>query len=194
MGADVNAHAALFRALSHPARLTLLRLCWTEGLSGEHLARLLGLAPATVSHHLAQLSEAGLVNVHQDGHQRFYSARREGLEMTLASLVRGETDLPAAEDPYRERVLRAFLKGGKLVQIPAQRKKKDVVLAFLATLFEPGRQYPEKEVNALLGEYHPDFFTLRRELVGLGLLARDSGIYWRVTPEEADGRADSANG
>jgi len=63
VSADLAARAALFRALSHPARLTLLRLAWTEALSGEHLARLVQLAPATVSHHLAQLTEVGLMTV-----------------------------------------------------------------------------------------------------------------------------------
>lgn len=180
MSADLTARAALFRALSHPARLSLLRLCWTDALSGEHLARLMNLAPATVSHHLSQLTEAGLMNMRQDGHHRYFSASRAALEVTLAALVRGQTGVPQAADPYRERVLRSFIRGGKLVQIPAQRKKKDIILHYLAELFEPGQHYPEREVNALLGEYHPDFFTLRRELIGGGLLQRDAGVYWRT--------------
>ena len=180
MSADLNAQAGLFRALSNPARLALLRLCWTDALSGEHLARLMNLAPATISHHLSQLTETGLMNVRQDGHHRYFSANTAALNITLAALVKGEVNVPSVQDPYEERVLRSFLKGGKLVQIPAQRKKKDVILRHLATLFEPGRQYPEKEVNAILGEYHPDFFTLRRELAGLNLLAREHGLYWRA--------------
>lgn len=181
MKADLNARAGTFRALAHPARLSLLRLTWTDALSGEHLARLMNLAPATISHHLSALTEAGLMNVRQDGHHRYFSTNHAALSVTLSALVTGEVNIPAAQDPYQERVLQAFIKGGKLVQIPAQRKKKDVVLHYLATLFEPGRTYSEKEVNTLLGEYHEDFFTLRRELVGLGVLARANGQYWRVT-------------
>lgn len=180
MSADLNARAAVFRALSHPARLTLLRLIWTETLSGEALARLMNLAPATVSHHLAQLAEAGLTTVRADGHHRLVSVNRAALDVTLAALVRGEAPTPTATDPYRERVLRSFLQNGRLIHLPAQRKKRDVVLRELATLFEPGRTYAEREVNGVLGELHPDFFTLRRELVGLGLLAREKGVYWRV--------------
>lgn len=179
MSADLNARAKLFRALSHPARLSVLRLTWQNALSGEHLARLMNLAPATISHHLAGLSEVGLIKVQQDGHQRLYRTNHAALSVPLESLVRGEIDLPAAEDPYRERVIRAFLKGGKLVQIPAQRKKRDVILHELAGLFEVGEQYSEKQVNEILGAYHPDFFTLRRELVGLELLRRGGGVYWR---------------
>ncbi|ANC72497.1 MULTISPECIES: DUF2087 domain-containing protein [Deinococcus] len=188
MSADLAARAALFRALSHPARLTLLRLAWTEALSGEHLARLVQLAPATVSHHLAQLTEVGLMTVQPSGHYRLYRTDRTALDVSLTSLVQGSADVPFVEDPYEQRVLRAFLRGGKLLQIPAQRKKRDVVLRFLAGLFEPERRYPEAEVNALLGEYHPDFFTLRRELVGAGLLEREQGEYWRPEPTETPSR------
>lgn len=180
MSADLNARAAVFRALSHPARLSLLRLTWSAPQSGEKLAQLMNLAPATVSHHLAQLVEAGLMTAQQDGHYRLHGVNHAALDVTLSALVRGEAATPRASDPYRERVLRAFIKNGKLTAIPAQRKKKDVVLHYLAELFEPERQYPEKEVNAVLGELHPDFFTLRRELIGLGVMARDKGLYWRV--------------
>ncbi|GMA15741.1 DUF2087 domain-containing protein [Deinococcus metallilatus] len=185
MSADLNARAAVFRALSHPARLTLLRLIWTEPLPGETLARLMNLAPATVSHHLAGLAEAGLTTVRQEGHHRLHGANRAALDVTLAALIRGEANAPAPEDPYRARVLRAFLKDGRLTRIPAQRKKRDVILVELANLFEPGRTYTEREVNDILAGFHPDFFTLRRELVGLGLLAREKGVYWRVTAGEA---------
>lgn len=180
---EVNTHAQLFRALSHPARLTILRLTVSQALSGEHLARLLGLAPATVSQHLAQLSEVGLLRVQPDGHQKLFRAELSAHTMPLSDLICGQA--PASipiPDPYTERVLRSFIKGGKLVQIPAQRKKRDVILHHLGSLFEVGRQYKEVEVNALLSEYHPDFFTLRRELVGLGVLERADGIYSKPTP------------
>ncbi len=185
MSDDLNARARFFQALSHPARLNLLRLTWAEALSGEHLARLLNLAPATVSHHLSLLAEAGLVSAEPSGHQRLFRANHAALNVPLDSLVRGVADVPPAEDPYRERVPRAFFKEGKLTQIPGQRKKRDVILRELANLFEPGERHSEKEVNGRLGEYHPDFFTLRRELVGLGLLERQSGVYWRPTVSES---------
>ncbi|WP_216324945.1 DUF2087 domain-containing protein [Deinococcus aestuarii] len=190
MSADLSTRAAVFRALSHPARLALLRLTWTQPLSGETLTRLMNLAPATVSHHLAALAEAGLTTVRQDGHHRLHGANHAALDVTLAALIRGEGEPPTAEDPYRARVLRAFMQDGRLTRIPAQRKKRDVILMELASLFEPGRTYTEREVSEALAEYHPDFFTLRRELVGLGLLARENGVYWRVgggrTPQRAD--------
>ncbi|WP_420595659.1 metalloregulator ArsR/SmtB family transcription factor [Deinococcus sp.] len=182
--------AELFKALSHPARVMLLRLTWTEARSGEDLAQLLNLSAATVSHHLAQLDGAGLVTAEQRGHHRFYKAHAAAFTPTLAELLRPPTAPPNApqseEERYRAKVLRTFLRGGKLVSIPAQRKKRDVILKVLLSEFEPGRDYPEGEVNELLGAYHPDFFTLRRELIVRGWLEREKGIYRRpVSPLEA---------
>ena len=178
--------ADLFKALSHPARVMLLRLTWDAARSGEDLARLLNLSAATVSHHLSQLDGAGLVTAEQHGHHRLYRAHTAALSPRLAELVRP----PAAplgapqteEERYRAKILRTFMRVGKLSAIPAQRKKRDVVLKVLLAEFEPGRAYAEREVNELLGAYHPDFFTLRRELILRGWLEREKGVYRR--PED----------
>jgi hypothetical protein len=87
-------------------------------------------------------------------------------------------------------VLRRFLHRGRLLSVPAAHGKRRVVLDHLAGLFEPGRRYPEREVNELLGRYHPDYAMLRRYLVDDGFLAREdepapSGsrsdkVYWRT--------------
>jgi hypothetical protein len=72
---------------------------------------------------------------------------------------------------------------GRLRQIPATRKKRHTVLAWLATHFDYDRRYREPEVNQILQTRHWDSATLRRELVGYRMLARERGIYWRL-PEE----------
>jgi hypothetical protein len=87
-------------------------------------------------------------------------------------------------------VLRRFMQGGRLLAVPAAHAKRLVVLDHLAGLFEPGRRYPEPEVNRLLERYHPDYALLRRYLVDDGFLDREdepapSGsrsvkVYWRT--------------
>ncbi len=79
-----------------------------------------------------------------------------------------------------ERVLRNFLRDGQLVTIPAKQSKRRVVLDHIARLFEPGVRYPEREVNALLRAFHPDYAALRRYLVDEHFLAREHGEYWRI--------------
>lgn len=74
---------------------------------------------------------------------------------------------------------------GRLKALPAQRRKRDAVLARLAAEFEPDRTYPEREVNATLRRFHDDVATIRRELIMAKLLVRTrNGIYKRVAPHE----------
>ena len=87
-------------------------------------------------------------------------------------------------------VLGRFVQGGRLVAIPAARGKRLAVLNHLAGLFEPGRRYPEREVNEILRAWHPDYAMLRRYLVDEGFLdradepapsgSRSDKVYWRV--------------
>jgi hypothetical protein len=85
-----------------------------------------------------------------------------------------------AED---QNILRHFLDAaGRLKQIPVKRAKLLVVLAHLAAAFEPGRRYPERAVNEILKRFHPDFCTLRRDLVDFQFLGREGGEYWLLTP------------
>jgi hypothetical protein len=85
-----------------------------------------------------------------------------------------------SDDAFRQKVLRDFFDGARLKGIPVKRKKRVVVLEWLAERFEPDRRYGELEVNALLKEHHPDCAALRRELVDAGLLQRESSVYWRT--------------
>lgn len=83
----------------------------------------------------------------------------------------------SAADRERAKVLRDFFDGERLKQIPAQRKKRVIVLEHLLGRFEPEREYPERTVNDLLRAAHDDVATLRRELVDYGYLNRAHGIY-----------------
>jgi hypothetical protein len=92
-------------------------------------------------------------------------------------------DAPGAE------VVRRFVRRGRLLALPVARAKRLVVLDHLAGLFEPGRRYPEAEVNEALRAYHADYATLRRHLVDEGFLdradetdpsgSRSVKVYWR---------------
>ncbi|TAN32279.1 DUF2087 domain-containing protein [bacterium] len=82
---------------------------------------------------------------------------------------------------FDTRVLGSFVRaGGRLLGIPAQRKKRMVVLRWLVEDFQPGRRYREAEVNRIMGQRHPDFAALRRYLVDEELMQRARSIYWRT--------------
>lgn len=83
-------------------------------------------------------------------------------------------------DRGREQVLATFFRDGRLREIPRRHAKRRVVLDVLAGRFEPGRVYPEAEVNRVLTEFHPDCAALRRYLVDEEFLERRDGFYWRA--------------
>jgi excisionase family DNA binding protein len=78
-----------------------------------------------------------------------------------------------------------FDKTGRLKALPAQHRKREIVLRRLVQEFEPERTYKEREVNAILRRYHDDVASLRRELVAWRMLVRSAGIYRRATATSA---------
>lgn len=182
--ADLEARADLFKALGHPVRLLILNLIQVKPRHGEELAMILGLNPATISHHLSLLASSGLVRSQKDQYYQTYYPVIAALQRTLADVVRpsGAGALPGvAEDAYRNKVLRTFLKRGRLVSIPAQLKKRQIVLERIAQEFEPDHDYAERDVNIVLLDFHDDVATLRRGLVEHKLMQRERGIYRRTS-------------
>jgi len=180
-----------FKSLADESRLRLLGVLATRECSVEELASLLRLKPPTVSHHLNKLKELGLVRMRQEGTTHVYALDTEALRALSKDVLTPGRMASFADDveggAWERKVLRDFFEGERLKEIPASRKKRDVILRWLAGHFEPGARYTEREVNEILQRYHPDSATLRRELISdaQGLLTRESGIYWRREDTEA---------
>jgi len=174
---------AFFKALSDENRLRLVGILIDRSATVEELSEALGLGPPTVSHHLKQLSKAGLVSAAVDGHYHVYSLKIDTLHSMAGSLLDrkllAEVARPAAPDAFDAKVLKDFLVDGRIKTIPSQRKKREVLLRYLINSFEPGRRYSEKEVSAILAPFHEDVATLRRELVGYDMMTREDGVYER---------------
>jgi hypothetical protein len=95
----------------------------------------------------------------------------------------GSPNLSPEDAAYEARVLRSFVRDGRLTSIPAQHRKRQVILRWLLdTAFIEDRPYPEKEVNMRIALIHPDVAALRRYLVDAGLMSRESGEYRRTRP------------
>jgi len=89
---------------------------------------------------------------------------------------------------FEARVLRAFVRDGRLASIPAQDRKRRVILAWLLeTGFPEDVAYVERDVNMRLALRHPDVAALRRYLVEAGLMTRSAGVYRRTAPAAASG-------
>jgi hypothetical protein len=180
------------KALTDQTRLGMLGLLANQKRSVEELAALLDLKPSTVSWHLVRLKEIDLVEMRADGKTHIYRLNKRGLGQLNKLLATPErvASLPddVEGDAWERKVLRDYFEDGfeegRLKEIPAYQKKRRVILKWLANLFEWGRRDPEKEVNEILKQYHPDFATLRRDLIGFQHLQRENGVYWRLQPPD----------
>jgi hypothetical protein len=162
--------------LADPARLKVVAALALGAGTIEEVSAASGLPLKDVAHAARRLARAGLV--HRDGHALALHAERFGAAARAAAEA-APVAPPLSSDPAEDAVLSAFVRGGRLISIPAQRTKRRMVLEHLVRVFDPGVRYPEREVNALLAVWYPDVATLRRYLVDEGLLTRESGVYWR---------------
>lgn len=174
-----------FKVLGNESRLKIMGLLANDERTVGELAALLCLREPTVSHHLAAMKDLGLIDVRVEGNNRVYFLNNSFLDgmnrhifstKSLANLVQEE-----ASDAWEDKVLRYYVADGRLKSIPNKQKKLRVVLAWLVTHFEEGRQYHELEMNERLKRFHPDSAALRRYLVEERLMARDkNNMYWRT--------------
>lgn len=175
-----------FKALSDANRLKIIGLLAQQPYSVEELAALLDLKASTISHHLSKLSQVGLVSAKADSYYNVYRLDEKALEVKSRSIFSQE-NLAAAvadvdADAYDSKVVRDYVrKDGSLKTIPAQLKKLQAILRYVVKAFKLGKRYSEKQVNEILRGYHEDTASLRRELVGFGLMKREGGggEYWR---------------
>ena len=86
---EAQATAAVFRALSDPARVKIVNLLATSGepVCACEFEPALGLSQPTVSHHLKKLTDAGLLDREQRGKWAYFSLRPEATSQ-LEQLVR----------------------------------------------------------------------------------------------------------
>lgn len=136
-----------------------------------------GLTPSAAAKALGTLGASGLVVHGADGGLALLESAFE--LAARAAFARKPSDEHADQPAATKRVLDAFVRDGRLTQIPAHRTKRLVVLDWLVQDFEPGRRYSEPMVNLIIGKRHPDTAALRRYLVDEGMLDRERGEYWR---------------
>lgn len=176
---------AFFKALADENRLKIIGLLAQQPYSVEKLSETLGLGVSTTSHHLASLSKAGLVSARVDGHYYIYSLQTETLKEMSRKLLQDE-NLPKlseglGEDVFERKVISNFVDAeGRITAFPAQEKKFIVLLKHALKAFEPGKRYPEKEVNEILKRYNEDTASIRRGMIEYKLMNREGGggEYW----------------
>ncbi|MER7926878.1 DUF2087 domain-containing protein [Streptomyces sp. NPDC096057] len=173
----------LFRLFAEQNRVRAFAAVALGAETSEQVAEVAGLTPKGTALALLRLREQGVVKTINDGELRvdydlFRKLAREDTEPVEPGPVTG--------DEHTDMILRTFVRGGRLIRLPAQWTRKQVVLQHIAEqTFEPGVEYPERTVNEKLRAWcedgEVDHVTLRRYLVDLHHLRRSEGVYRRPT-------------
>ncbi|MDX1620046.1 MAG: DUF2087 domain-containing protein [Nitriliruptorales bacterium] len=177
-----------FKLLLDPDRLAVAGAVATVDRTVDEVAEHTALQRRTVLETLAAMVDIGVV-FERGGSYRVDHEVLVDLAQRLpqpappdGAVFRGMTDA-------EREILARFFRGERLIEIPASRSKRLVILERIALEFEPGRRYREPEVNELVGRFHEDHASLRRYLVDEGLLDREpvesngggTGVeYWRA--------------
>jgi hypothetical protein len=176
-----------------PIRLAVLGHAAIGPVKLEELSERLDEQPRRVAEAIGTLRAAGLLTEE-------LCLDRDQLRALATSLPREAAPDPGIVsktlwDAEERDILNRFISGDRLREIPANRRKRRVVLERLAMEFEPGIRYEETEVNFALQLWNPDYAALRRYLVDEGFLTRASGVYWRTGGryEPGDESAAAAN-
>lgn len=179
----IDQSLAIMKALSDQSRLAIVGSLLERPQYVEEIAQRHDLAPSTVSFHLRKLEKAGLVSSRKEQYYVVFRTNDEIFNTTLREIVSAHPVGWELQDDrmeaYRRKVLDSFFRNGRLEKLPAQHKKRLIVLEQFAQRFESGRRYGEQEVTGLITPLFDDYCAIRRLLVDEGLVRRDGALYWR---------------
>ncbi|OAB43814.1 metalloregulator ArsR/SmtB family transcription factor [Paenibacillus antarcticus] len=182
------------KALADPTRIKMLIILAEGERNGQVLAEKLHVTPATITHHATKLREASLINERRDKNTIYFSLNDYFIHNNATAIVeliyrnvrnkREEDVMLESHKKLKESVINNFFTTeGRLKQIPAQLKKKLIVLEHVVSQLENGRKYTEKEINNFIKPVHEDFATIRREFIMHQFMYRENEIY-ELNPKE----------
>ena len=170
----------IIKALADTSRLILVQAL-QEPQCVEELAQRCNLAPSTVCFHLGKLEKAGLIRKRKEQYYTVYALNDVLFDRSLRELAsfRNAEEYVQGERVrrYRAKVLKAFMKNGRVIRIPSQYKKRLIVMQEILQRFSPERKYKEKDVDEIIVEVCDDYVTIRRAFIDEGVMARDGNIY-----------------
>ncbi|MFI6819859.1 DUF2087 domain-containing protein [Micromonospora sp. NPDC050187] len=173
------------RLVAEPDRLRVLGAVALGALTPDAVVAASGLGAKAALVALRRLREQELVLADGDALRVDYDRLRELARATSPAV-----------DAGGEVGFRPFLRGDRLVGLPAQQgRRRDLLRHVAERSFTPGVDYPEAAVNERLRTWcdggEIDHVTIRRYLVDLRILSRADGVY-RLGPEPAGepGRAE----
>lgn len=169
----------ILKVLADESRLKIIGILLKKDSYSEYLAYKLNLSTPTVTYHMNKLKKAGIVKSTKIQHYIIYSLNYDIMNMSIETLIKSATTVDDTRT-YEEKVIESFFEYGKLKQIPAQQKKREIVMAYIASNFELNKIYSELEVVAALLKIHDDYITIKRDLISMGFLEDLNMKYRRI--------------
>ncbi|WP_047980522.1 DUF2087 domain-containing protein [Ornithinibacillus contaminans] len=179
----VNFH----KTIGDKTRIQIIELLKDGPLHGQALAGKLGLTPPTISYHVTKLREIDIIYQRRDKNTIYFHLNEKKLESMATAIlqIRGEKmeSMTISNDEKYKVITNFFDERGRLKNIPAQHKKKLIVLEHLVKGLKVGKIYPEKEINEYIKQFHEDYATIRREFITCHFMNRENGEY-QLNPKE----------
>lgn len=172
---DVSA-LDMLRASLDPVRLAVLGDAAGGSIEVERIAKRLGVDRRNVADAVGQLRASGLID--ENGDLATDVLRQIGQDLPRDG--RAGEPIEGPWTPREAEVLGRFFDGDRLVKLPSSQAKRRLVLDKIAQFFEPGRRYPERDVNFRIQLIYRDYAAIRRYLVDEGFMDRADGAYWRT--------------
>ena len=172
----------LFKCLADISRLQIIKSLSKEDMYVEQLAERLKLSSATISNHLKRLEDIGAVQSRREQYYTVYSLCPDVFSHRIIDLINKESNDPLSderEEAYRKKILSTFTVDGRITKMPAQLKKKLVLVEEISRSFDTGKSYTEREVNLKIADYYDDYCMVRRFFVDFGLFRRENGVYFK---------------
>lgn len=169
----------LFKALADESRLKIISILMQQDSYSEYLASKLNLTAPTITYHMEKLVNANIVCSTKIQHYTIYSINREVMNTQIGELIASAIALDE-DRTYEEKVIGNFFAYGRLKKIPSQLKKREIVIGYIASKFELGKEYSEKQIVEELTALHDDYCTIKRDLIGMGFFQDVGGVYKRI--------------
>ncbi|MGG1594419.1 metalloregulator ArsR/SmtB family transcription factor [Terribacillus saccharophilus] len=176
------------KAIGDATRMRIIAVLKKGPLHGQAIAHKLGLKPPTITHHMTKLREVGVVYQRRDGNTIYFYLDEPRLTKLANSILQlGQESLHPSADLGAEEKLKLvknfFSSDGKLTQLPAQEKKRVVILAYMIQHLKRHHIYEEQELNSYIQNYCDDYATIRREWIMHHFIYRDGNTY-QLNPGE----------
>jgi predicted transcriptional regulator len=181
MEITISQSIQMMKALADSSRLLILNSLFEKPQYVEELAQRFNLSPSTVSFHLKKLESGGLVEKTKNQYYSEFRVNKKMLNQKLLDLTRFENVEKYVQEErireYRDKVLKTFIKNGRVSKMPAQLKKRLIILSWFAAKFERERTYQEEEVSGIIQKHFDDYCVVRRDLVDFRFMTRKNQVY-----------------